>query len=361
LIIPIISELCFKSAPSDALLDENQSIIIAINENFEGPPHVTGIGNGMFAMPGTPPKIGSFIHELGHIWGHFEEEYPDVYIPQSRNYNNVFNVDAEGCPKWCSGTLNTTSFCYSDYLWYQDCTSQIPDPPQEHIEEWMQCFVLAQKEGRNLPMCNLGIECIEDAGCYWSAESISDWRAYPITVMVGGSYWDEFGYGYGMINEQYLSQRLAELADGSITIPPSETNLSREAKAKIENEGELKSVKIEAKENKLELTVGNTSVLVHDTLQVSDKKLFIIKNNVRNEVGVLPDVAIKTAQEKGLQLTEQTQLKEESQGPAYSIKGTKQTTILFIIPVQMRIEMKIDAQTNEIIEENKPWWGFLTI
>jgi hypothetical protein len=325
-----------------------------MNENFEGPPHVTGIGNGMIAMPGTPPKIGSLLQELGHIWGHFEEEYTDVYIPQYRDYNNVFNVDAEGCPKWCSGTLNNGSPCYSDFLWYQNCTSQIPDPPREHIEEWHQCYIGSFKNGRDLAMCNLGTDCSEDTGCYWGAEPISDWRAYPITIMRGGSHWDD-GYGYGKINEEFLASKLAELTTGDITIPISTGTGFGEARAVIENEGKLKKIKITRETSKLVLTTGATTVSSDKPLQVSNKKLFIGEK----EIKIRPDTAIKKAEEAGLQPTEQARLIEENSNLIYSFKGDKEVKLLFIIPIKMNLETNVSAETGQVVSVNKPWWNFL--
>jgi uncharacterized membrane protein YkoI len=53
------------------------------------------------------------------------------------------------------------------------------------------------------------------------------------------------------------------------------------------------------------------------------------------------------------------ELREESQQPIYSVKGMTQTKLLFVIPVSMKIETKISAETGNVISVSKPWWSFL--
>ncbi len=224
-IIPAIGNLCFGMDESPTLNNDKKTIIIALNKNFQGNPHVTG--NGMFALPGTPVKIGSFLHELGHIWGDFGEEYTDVYIPQPRSFY-PFNLDEEGCPKWCSGNLNTSANSYRYYLNFLNCTANIPNPPETHREEWKQCYEEAGSANQ-VWQYDLGINCIEDTGCYGFGESINDWHAYQWTIMAGGGMFD-LDYGYGKINEEYLKEVLIGLsaAPEEQPIPDSIVNKSNQ-------------------------------------------------------------------------------------------------------------------------------------
>jgi len=75
-------------------------------------------------------------------------------------------------------------------------------------------------------------------------------------------------------------------------------------------------------------------------------------------INILPD----DAKAKGIEETpdiKKVELKSEGENPVYSVIGTKQVRIFFIIPVSMEVETKIDAETGNKIAVNKPWWSFL--
>lgn len=203
----IIGELCFNS-PESAVLDSNKPIIITLGRAYTGNP-ITKEDSGIIALPTSELRTGSLLHELGHSIGNFGEEYTDVYVPQPR-ISYPFNLDGEGCPKWCSGDLNEESECYATLQEYRDCTTSIASPPEEHVQEWEYCFVTALKKPVPLNVCNLGQNCEQDTACYLGGESISDWKAYPTTIMQGG-YNFYSGYGYGKINEDYLRERILEI------------------------------------------------------------------------------------------------------------------------------------------------------
>ena len=73
----------------------------------------------------------------------------------------------------------------------------------------------------------------------------------------------------------------------------------------------------------------------------------------------MPEEAISISGAKNEDIKERVKLQEMNNKPVYSVKRMKEARILFIIPVSMEIESKVDAETGDLISENKPWWSFL--
>jgi len=65
------------------------------------------------------------------------------------------------------------------------------------------------------------------------------------------------------------------------------------------------------------------------------------------------------SQKAGITVVKAVGLKEENALPVYSINGTRQVRLFFVIPASMNIQAKINAQNGEIISITKPWWSFL--
>jgi len=113
-------------------------------------------------------------------------------------------------------------------------------------------------------------------------------------------------------------------------------------------------------------TIGNRGLLettvvsaeYSNELVVEDSKLFMITPIGKKQINILPEDAIAVSETPAIKLVKKVELKEESQKPIYSVQGTKQTRIFFIIPVSMKVETKIDAETGNLISVNKPWWSF---
>jgi len=92
-------------------------------------------------------------------------------------------------------------------------------------------------------------------------------------------------------------------------------------------------------------------------LVTEDNKLFVKTEAEKKQINVLPNDVPSKATE--ISNVKEIKLKEEDGKLIYSVKGTKNTRILFIIPVSMEIETKINAESDEVISIKKPWWSFL--
>ena len=109
----------------------------------------------------------------------------------------------------------------------------------------------------------------------------------------------------------------------------------------------------------LSLRSKKATAVTNENLIAQENKLFIDTIEGKQEIKILPNSASEIAIESVIQTVKEIELKEDAAKPVYSVKGTKQARILFIFPVTLEIETKIDAKKGNIISVKKPWWSFL--
>lgn len=90
-------------------------------------------------------------------------------------------------------------------------------------------------------------------------------------------------------------------------------------------------------------------------IEIKDTGLFKETDEGKKEV-ISPSEALRQSE---IDVLEDIELREEQDKLIYEIKGTKRKRLFFIIPVNLKIESKINAETGEILEIKKPWWSFL--
>ena len=78
---------------------------------------------------------------------------------------------------------------------------------------------------------------------------------------------------------------------------------------------------------------------------------------------MLPQVALnKTVEVLGVKPEDaEMELKVEDEAPVYEISSSKIVNILGIIPVEMPITNKVDAQSSDIKDIQRPWWTIFVI
>ena len=64
-----------------------------------------------------------------------------------------------------------------------------------------------------------------------------------------------------------------------------------------------------------------------------------------------------TKPEEEIQL-DKIELKERNEKPVYLVKTIKKARLFFLIPISMKIETQVNAQTGDVISVQKPWWSF---
>ena len=86
-------------------------------------------------------------------------------------------------------------------------------------------------------------------------------------------------------------------------------------------------------------------------------KLYVQTSVGPKEIKILPEEA--SAKTTAVTKISTIEIKEESQQPIYSVMGTKQAKLFFVIPVSIQIETKVSAESGNVISVKKPWWSFL--
>ena len=144
---------------------------------------------------------------------------------------------------------------------------------------------------------------------------------------------------------------------GDTTTCPVEGIKPIEAKISSSESG-VKSVSIEKVPNGLSLQSEKATAVTTEKLVIEGNKLSLKTSTGNKEIKILPEEASSKVA-AGTEVST-IELKEESQQPIYSVKGTKQAKLLFVIPVSMQIETKVSAESGNVISVKKPWWSFLT-
>jgi len=172
-----------------------------------------------------------FLHELGHSLGELSDEYVEIKKDQYKPIAGIGakNIDPEGCPSWCSGTLNVNNMFFESYEDYVDCTVNLNINNPEDDSEFLACFnapfyptamnnclnqvrivndititqcyeslynssvpqqvwdMCSNENGRflcqNQPNIDLGINCLQGTGCYWPAGGMNGFRSLSNSLM----------------------------------------------------------------------------------------------------------------------------------------------------------------------------------
>lgn len=121
-----------------------------------------------------------------------------------------------------------------------------------------------------------------------------------------------------------------------------------------------KEVKIKVDKIKKEslVEIDGKAINTQKGIEIKNSRLHLETSVGSKEIKILPNEVYSKGQE--ITRIEEVKLTEESQSPVYSVKGTKQAKLLFILPVTLRLETKVNAESGEILSVNKPWWSFLT-
>lgn len=104
----------------------------------------------------------------------------------------------------------------------------------------------------------------------------------------------------------------------------------------------------------------NVSVSLTNQLMFQDNKMYMNITGVSKEVSIDPLQAITTAQVRN-QTRAMIELYSESETPKYRIMEEKTVRLLGLIPVDISVETRINAETGNVENINKPWWSILTI
>ena len=132
----------------------------------------------------------SFLHEFGHAFGNLNDEYTK---PGQTSRLDRANCDVAGCPKWCSGRINSSNACYGLVTKFDDCV----DSGNSSESCWDR---FGASEQRNITSCDVGIDCVSGTACVWNCGGTNGYKPSYVgywgdviipSIMLDGSL-DEF-------------------------------------------------------------------------------------------------------------------------------------------------------------------------
>jgi hypothetical protein len=139
----------------------------------------------------------------------------------------------------------------------------------------------------------------------------------------------------------------------TITCPTEE---AKPIEAQIVTPTKTEKVIIDKTEVGLSIKTEKASATTTETLVIEEDKLYLKTYEGNKQIKITPEEASSKSE---ITTPKEIEIKEETMKPIYSVTGTKDARILFIIPVSMEIETKVDAETGDVFSINKPWWSFL--
>ncbi|MCK5039754.1 MAG: hypothetical protein KAR87_02185 [Candidatus Aenigmarchaeota archaeon] len=121
--------------------------------------------------------------------------------------------------------------------------------------------------------------------------------------------------------------------------------------------------RVMARVNKRNITIMpvKTHVIIHDKdFEIKAPELKI-KNNVlrvgNSEVKLMASEVMERIKVE----PKEVELVEENGRAVYKIRTEERRKLIGLIPVTVRKNITVDAAGAEVLEEKKPWWGFLTV
>ncbi|MEK7187006.1 MAG: hypothetical protein AAB690_01690 [Patescibacteria group bacterium] len=113
-----------------------------------------------------------------------------------------------------------------------------------------------------------------------------------------------------------------------------------------------------------EITITSNQITATTSAPISirNNELFIVTDGEEQIINILPhEVPTITEQELGVISIETIELKSEGElVPTYEINVTQDVQLFFVFPVEISMQVEIDASNGNVISVHKPWWSFLT-
>lgn len=150
-------------------------------------------------------------------------------------------------------------------------------------------------------------------------------------------------------------------------IQANETQEETEEKDKKKEESEEKQIDMYIQNEKIiiEKTSEGMSIIKMDDKDVKtslkiikdSSKIFVETSKDKKEIRVLPEGPISKSGK--IDNVNKILIDEYGEKAVYLISGTKKAKLLFVFPVLIKVEIKVDVETGDILSIKKPWWAFL--
>jgi len=187
--------------------------IVAVILDMEGISQLGLGGSNRITMSRLAGPVGEeflatkmLVHEFGHAFANLGDEYTNYGA--TTDLSNRPNVDVIGCPKWCSGELNTTVPRFNDFNNFMACVKEFTNNFKDYYMEDSYTGACGINPAQySFEENNLGIGCQEGTGCYWNAKGIINYRSSQNSLM---KYW-EVADGFNEISRKAIQKRINEL------------------------------------------------------------------------------------------------------------------------------------------------------
>lgn len=110
-------------------------------------------------------------------------------------------------------------------------------------------------------------------------------------------------------------------------------------------------------EDKKIIRKGDDAIETQLDISEESLQLFISTSEGEEKQIVFPDSAISEIRKS--REIEKIVLEKENEKPVYHVYTTKKVKVLIVFSASLDEELKIDAESGEIIETKTPWWSFL--
>ena len=232
------------------------------------------------------------------------------------------------------------------------------------------CQPLGGETGEDNPDCQ---ECADKCtGIYGSGNNClteEEWEAREKACMTcehcyGEAVYGPSGDGYDCIVDARCFDASSEWGDDPGTGPDSYEEGHEPSADQVYWEGF--SFDLDIEEQKLKVTQGDEEKEISFsfeegvTAEKGDNQFILKKDNQE----VIVEDNSKEMIEKHANRIEQVQevkIYMEEDRPIYELKTREKARLFGFIPVDMEKSKRIDANDLELIDEEKPWWGFLAV
>ncbi len=158
-----------------------------------------------------------------------------------------------------------------------------------------------------------------------------------------------------------LKRKLMITAKGVIDYETGEELVGEELpEVEVEVEYEGKPIVVKKEENRIVMEVNKPEVKVEVEVEAP---LLVDENSIEvngRKIRVTPDEIIERIRQRFRNaIMERAKLKVEKNKPVYEVKSRFRGRLLFLIPVEVPVDIEIDAESGKELEYRRPWWAFL--
>lgn len=233
---------------------EKKTDLVLVLSNYKGLSWASFSGRAAVEINGGPTTT---THEMGHALGKLADEYwKEEFSYTTFNQKLLANQDSEGCPKWCSTSINNKEPCYQYYLQIKNCLEKYKSFSRENEEKMRDCWkennqLSNSNLGKPIYDCALGLSCRKETQCYFTTKEIDTFRHIKNGIMNMGEE-----YRYGIISEEEIqkiidskTQQISTMVSGKRIEMPEDRIIwydSFDEKGKIVSGGEINLTKMDS-------------------------------------------------------------------------------------------------------------------